>query len=1415
MKRYGKSLVALALVGMMIIGILPSNAVEAVAATAKETVAASQETKTATTSETTKEKTSAQSSDKENETAKEAIQEGIFTDRESDTVDLSSYNLTEAEATALSDEVLEDSNASTLITTSYETDEDGIVTAMTVDMDEDLATAYDQIDAASENADNSDTELTLDDVYAYYAEYQAYIEAKPDYFGITVPYNSQKDAQGPIDSMLTMAGIKQEYIDAGIVTYSDLYGMVQLFYQGNQAAVQQFGDQLLAVKDQALSQLTDDMTVPEKLLTLNDWLANWCEFDMAMIMEDDNGDPMMVAEDAENSQFASIDSNILGLWEGNQFGALCLKSAVCAGYANAYAYLVQWAFPEVYQNADGTWKTKDELNYITNDDGEKVYSPDAAYMVDWVRISYDASVSMFGEQDDENFTSDHYWNAVKIDGQWYYVDPCYNDVYTEVMSRDRVETDGNTTHLYFLFSDDRARDMYDGNYSGIDTLYEGIATDTSYEDSWFAYAKSAVTKSDNKWYYYYDSTDIYNIMDQYGSSSSSSKSRATTNSTDDLENSDYKLVYHDATVENSDKDNSFETLVDFNNGQVLNPSTGEMVDNDLIKELYAEFEEYQEKYPSISISASLYNNKFYFSLSDCILTYDLSTGEVTKLMEYDEVSATRDKTVANGGLAFNVVDNADKADFTVTDHPIAGMVIKDDTMYVSVATNFAFISGKTSPEDKSSYGYEYEETNYNSSYNSYIANMGYSSETNDNDEFMFSANFVDSIAMSDVTGSHTYETVTVPATCNHAAYTEQRCSTCGAIKADTRKTVEGSTATEHHYVQYDEQYYTKDDDDNWNTGTSYVCTICQDAVDSLEDGVTAGHQFDLSVNWADDYESATMTVACDTCEDKKLDCLADGSAIPAKNKKATVTAQYDEGASCENGGKVTYTATLKVGGTEYTDTKTKTIEAGTGHTYTPTFVWADDHSSCTVIFSCTRGDDTCDSITLDGDNITSVADADKDCSDKEKVTYTVTYTDTEGNFGTKGTEYTDTVTAALNSHEYEATFNWDNYTCDTATLKCTQCPAIQEVKEVKVTNDSQEQKFDCEVGGTITYTATCQYEGKTYTGTVPENVEAKAHTYEFTGFNWKDDYTCTAIYTCSIDKHENTVDCDVTSETTAATYTATGSTVYTVKILAKDALDGQDHNDQKTKTLAKLTAKSSFAKSSYTVYATQSLQTELTSDYDADGITAMKSSNTKILTVSNSGVIKGVKAGKATITATTKTGETVKATVTVKTPKVTLTATSAPLQVKKSTKAIKIQSKYTTDSVEKWSTSNKKIATVDKNGKITAKKAGTATITVTMKSGAKASCKVKVQKTAVKLSKIAVNKSSVTLKLSGGTKTFSIVTTKTPVTATDKVTYKTSNKKVATVSSSGKITAKKAGNATITVKCGKKTKTVKVTVKKK
>jgi hypothetical protein len=108
--------------------------------------------------------------------------------------------------------------------------------------------------------------------------------------------------------------------------------------------------------------------------------------------------------------------------------------------------------------------------------------------------------------------------------------------------------------------------------------------------------------------------------------------------------------------------------------------------------------------------------------------------------------------------------------------------------------------------------------------------------------------------------------------------------------------------------------------------------------------------------------------------------------------------------------------------------------------------------------------------------------------------------------------------------------------------------------------------------------------------------------------------------------------------------------------------------------------------------------------------------------------------------------------------------------------------------------SNKKVATVSKSGnKITitsAAKKGTATITVTDKNGKTVKVKV-TTKAAPK--KVKLKKSSIKLKKN---KTYAIAL-KNTVSA--KVTYKTSNKKVATVSETGLVTAKKKGSCKITV----------------
>lgn len=158
-----------------------------------------------------------------------------------------------------------------------------------------------------------------------------------------------------------------------------------------------------------------------------------------------------------------------------------------------------------------------------------------------------------------------------------------------------------------------------------------------------------------------------------------------------------------------------------------------------------------------------------------------------------------------------------------------------------------------------------------------------------------------------------------------------------------------------------------------------------------------------------------------------------------------------------------------------------------------------------------------------------------------------------------------------------------------------------------------------------------------------------------------------------------------------------------------------------------------------------------------------------------------------------------------------LNVTSIKLQKKQTTTKVKVTGLANGDSVKSWTSSNKKIVTVDKNGKIKAgKKTGSAKITITLKSGKKATLKVKVQSAKVKTTKLTGLKTKLTLKKG---KSLTLKPVVAPITSQEKVTYTTSNKKVATVTKNGVIKAKKKGTATITVKSGKVTKKVKVTVK--
>ncbi len=106
-----------------------------------------------------------------------------------------------------------------------------------------------------------------------------------------------------------------------------------------------------------------------------------------------------------------------------------------------------------------------------------------------------------------------------------------------------------------------------------------------------------------------------------------------------------------------------------------------------------------------------------------------------------------------------------------------------------------------------------------------------------------------------------------------------------------------------------------------------------------------------------------------------------------------------------------------------------------------------------------------------------------------------------------------------------------------------------------------------------------------------------------------------------------------------------------------------------------------------------------------------KSSNTKIATVSASGLVKGIAPGTATITATNNaTNYGVECKVTVFDKSVAFNVQTRTIQVGKTYTIIAIVLPNLGSNVYEWSSSNAAVATVDSKGKVTAKKVGTTNI---------------------------------------------------------------------------------------------------------
>ena len=220
-----------------------------------------------------------------------------------------------------------------------------------------------------------------------------------------------------------------------------------------------------------------------------------------------------------------------------------------------------------------------------------------------------------------------------------------------------------------------------------------------------------------------------------------------------------------------------------------------------------------------------------------------------------------------------------------------------------------------------------------------------------------------------------------------------------------------------------------------------------------------------------------------------------------------------------------------------------------------------------------------------------------------------------------------------------------------------------------------------------------------------------------------------------------------------------------------------------------------------------------------------KSNNTKVVTVDKNGKIKATtNKGTTYVNAIAKDGSKIRTRILVvvgkKVKKITLNKSSVTLNrgAKNRTFQLKkaIKNKNATYKGVSWYSSNKNVATVNSNGKVTIKHRGKVVITVKAKDGSNksAKCKVTVRQLVTKLSyNKAIPKAEVYKN-----KTIKFAVTVVPSNANNKgLTYSSSNKKVATVNSKGVIKGIKAGTVTITAKAkdsSKKIVKIKVKVKK-
>lgn len=344
----------------------------------------------------------------------------------------------------------------------------------------------------------------------------------------------------------------------------------------------------------------------------------------------------------------------------------------------------------------------------------------------------------------------------------------------------------------------------------------------------------------------------------------------------------------------------------------------------------------------------------------------------------------------------------------------------------------------------------------------------------------------------------------------------------------------------------------------------------------------------------------------------------------------------------------------------------------------------------------------------------------------------------------------------------------------------------------------------------------CTVCGKERTETIP--APAESHSFGQSSITRK--ATCeqdgSRTLTCTVCGTQKTEAIKATGHTWSSWETTAEATVFQPAAQERQCASCQE---KETRTTGKtLTPTMELSASSIPLKVKQKTSAITVSGLaKGDSASSWKSSNTKIVKVTGTSdgtctITAMNRTGSAKITVTLKSGLSKKITVkvqkgTVKTKSLSGVKKRLTLEKGERLTLTPIRKPLTSQEKITYTSSDKKVVTVTSKGVLKAKRPGSAKITI--KSGSKKLiCTVKVPSPAV--TKIRNVKTRLSLKTG---KAYTLKPQLLPSGASAKITFTSSNKKVAQVNSKGKITAKKRGSAVITVKAGKIRVRCKVTVK--